>query len=202
MGVRDDPRPKRLTTVGRVIAHSELRLVDANMNDVPVGEPGEILWRGATKSFGYLNEPERTTAAFWGDGWYRSGDIGSMDGDGYLSVVGRVKDLIIRGGQNISPKEIEEFIVAQPEVADVSVIGVPDAVLGEQVCACVVLTAGISVTLPELTDRMREAGMATFKLPERLEIFDDLPKSAGGKVTKVELRAVVAERSGVTAEAR
>ena len=198
----DDPRPKRLTTVGRVIAHSEVRLVDAEMNDVPATEFGEILWRGATKSFGYLNEPERTEAAFWGDGWYRSGDIGSMDEDGYLSLVGRVKDLIIRGGQNISPRELEDFIVAQPEVADVSVIGVPDAVLGERVCACVVLLPGTSLSLVELTERMRAAGMATFKLPERIEIFDDLPKSAGGKVTKVELRAVVAERAGASAEAR
>jgi non-ribosomal peptide synthetase component E (peptide arylation enzyme) len=197
----DDPRPKRLATVGRVIAHSELRLVDADMNDVPVGEPGEVLWRGATKSFGYLNEPERTEAAFWGDGWYRSGDIGSMDADGYLSVVGRVKDLIIRGGQNISPREIEDFIVAQPEVADVSVIGIPDAVLGERVCACVVLLPGKALGLAELTERMRAQGMATFKLPERIEIFDDFPKSAGGKVTKVELRSIVADRSGGSSEA-
>jgi acyl-CoA synthetase (AMP-forming)/AMP-acid ligase II len=198
----DDPRIKRLTTVGRVITHSELRLVDADMNDVPVNEPGEILWRGATKSYGYLNEPERTEAAFWGDGWYRSGDIGRLDADGYLSIVGRVKDLIIRGGQNISPRELEDYIVAQPEIADVSVIGVPDRVLGERVCACVVLQPGATMSLAELTERMRAEGIATFKLPERIEIFNDFPKSAGGKVTKVELRAIVADRSGASAEAR
>ena len=198
----DDPRDKRLATVGRVVAHSELRLVDLDLNDVPVNEPGEMLWRGATKSFGYLNEPERTAAAFVGEGWYRSGDIGSIDADGYLSVVGRVKDLIIRGGQNISPRELEDYIVAQPEVADVSVIGVPDPVLGERVCACVEFRPGASLTLPELTARMRAEGMATFKLPERLEVFDDLPKRPGGKVTKVELRAIVADRSGASSEAR
>jgi len=197
----DDPEEKRLNTVGRLIKYSEMRLVDSDMNDVGVNERGEILWRGATNSFGYLNDPERTAEAFWGEGWFRSGDLGSVDEDGYLRIVGRTKDLIIRGGQNISPRELEDYLIAQPEIADASVIGVPDAVFGERVCACVVLMPGASVELSELTSRMRGDGIATFKLPERLEVFDDLPKSAGGKVTKVELRAMVAERSGAPAEA-
>jgi non-ribosomal peptide synthetase component E (peptide arylation enzyme) len=198
----DDPEDKRLNTVGRLIEHSEMRIVDSDLNDVAVNERGEILWRGATNSHGYLNDPERTAAAFWGDGWFRSGDLGSVDEDGYLHIVGRTKDLIIRGGQNISPCELEDYIIGQPEVAEVSVIGVPDAVFGERVCACVVLLPGASLALTDLVERMRGQDIAPFKLPERLEVFDDLPKSAGGKISKVELRALVAERSGAPAKER
>jgi non-ribosomal peptide synthetase component E (peptide arylation enzyme) len=190
----DDPPEKRHTTVGKVFAYNELRLVDATMSDVAPGEPGEILWRGPTKSYGYLNEPERSEAAWYGDGWYRSGDLGRMDEDGYLSIVGRVKDLIIRGGQNISPREIEDLVVALPEVAEAAVVGVPDPLFGERVCACVILREGASLTHEQLVERLRQAQVATFKLPEFLEIMDDFPKSTGGKVSKVELRAQFAHR--------
>jgi len=190
-----DAPDKRYTTVGKVYAHNELRLVDASLRDVPVGQEGEILWRTPTKSYGYLNEPERTAQAFFEDGWYRSGDLGHLDEQGYLSIVGRVKDLIIRGGQNISPRELEEQIIVLAEVADVAVIGVPDPVLGERVCACVVLQPGATLSHEGLVDQLRAAELATYKLPERLEIFDDFPKSTGGKVSKVELRGMIAERS-------
>jgi non-ribosomal peptide synthetase component E (peptide arylation enzyme) len=191
----DDPPDKRHTTVGKVYRHNEVRLVDATTSDVAAGEPGEILWRGPTKSYGYLNEPERSEAAWYGDGWYRSGDLGAIDEDGYLSIVGRVKDLIIRGGQNISPREIEDLVIALPEVADVAVVGVPDPVFGERVCACVVLQQGASLTDEQLVERLRQAEVATFKLPEFLEIFDDFPKSTGGKVSKAELRRKLADRA-------
>jgi non-ribosomal peptide synthetase component E (peptide arylation enzyme) len=196
----DDPPQKRYTTVGRVFEFNELRLVDAAMNDVAPGAVGEIAWRTPTKSFGYLNEPERTEAAFSEDGWYRSGDLGTLDDENYLSIVGRVKDLVIRGGQNISPRELEDLIIGLPEVADVAVIGMPDEVFGERVCACLVLRPGAELASLELATKLRERNVATFKLPERIEIFDDLPKSAGGKVSKVELRAMVAKRRGAAVD--
>jgi len=191
----DDPIEKRYTTVGKAFAHNEIRLVDAFLEDVAPGSPGEILWRSATKSYGYLNEPERTEQAWVGDGWYRSGDLGTLDEDGYLRIVGRVKDLIIRGGQNISPRELEDLIVALPGVSEVSVIGLPDPVLGERVCACVVLDQGARFTFDDLIAGLRVAEVATFKLPERLEVFDDLPQSTGGKVSKPTLRSWVSERA-------
>lgn len=197
----DDPVDKRWTTVGKAFAHNEVRLVDATLADVPPGSAGEILWRSATKSYGYLNEPNRTDQAWVGDGWYRSGDLGTLDDDGYLRIVGRVKDLIIRGGQNVSPRELEDLIVALPGISDVAVIGTPDPVLGERICACVVLDPGATVTLDEVISGLKAVDVATFKLPERLEVFDDLPQSTGGKVSKPTLRTWVGEREPETASA-
>ena len=191
----DDPPEKRYHTVGRVLPHTDVRLVDPLLKDVPEGDAGELLWRSPTKSFGYLNEPKRTAEAFVEDGWYRSGDVARLDEDGYLHIVGRVKDLIIRGGQNISPRELEDLVAAVPEVAEVAVIGVPDPVFGERVCACVTLRHGSSLTFETLVAHLRREQVAVFKLPERMEIFDELPKSVGGKVSKVELRTLVDERT-------
>ena len=191
----DDPVGKRLTSVGRLLRGTDLRLVDPLGEQVAVGEPGEICWRSPTKSFGYLNEPERTDAAFDADGYYHSGDLGRIDGDGYLFVTGRVKDLIIRGGQNISPQELEIVLARHPSVSEVSVIGTPDAVYGERVCACVTCRPGRTVDVADLAAFLLSEGVAKFKLPERVEVFDELPKSAGGKISKVELRAAVGQRS-------
>jgi non-ribosomal peptide synthetase component E (peptide arylation enzyme) len=188
------PSEKRYVTVGKVLPHSEVRLLDENLSDVPSGERGEIAWRGPTKSFGYLNEPERSEATWWEDGWYRSGDLGQFDADGFLSVVGRAKDLIIRGGQNISPLEIEEAIARHPAVSEVAVVGYPDQVYGERVCACVTLRPGHSLTFDGLIEHLTSMQMAKFKLPERLELFEDLPRSAGAKLNKVEIRKEVATR--------
>lgn len=189
-----DPAEKRWTTVGRPTVHCELRLVDALLKDVAPEQSGEILWRSPSKDLGYVNEPEMTDAAFLEDGWYRSGDLGRLDDEGYLHIVGRAKDLIIRGGQNVSPVEIESLLFKHPLIAEVSVIGVPDPVYGERTCACVVPRAGVEVTLTDLTEFLGGLGVATFKLPERIELFEELPRSAGGKITKVELRDSVAAR--------
>jgi acyl-CoA synthetase (AMP-forming)/AMP-acid ligase II len=186
---------KRFTTVGRVSPIGRVRLVDADGNDVPPGEAGELWWLSPTKSFGYLNEPERDAAAFAEGGWYRSGDLARVDDEGYLSIVGRSKDLIIRGGQNISPQELENLLAQHPAIAEVSVIGIPDVVYGERTCACVVPVAGQTVTLDDVVAFLLERRVAKFKLPERLELFAELPRSAGGKVTKVGLRAVVSGRA-------
>jgi acyl-CoA synthetase (AMP-forming)/AMP-acid ligase II len=190
-----DPVAKRRTTVGRPIPGGEVVLRDPLGDPVPDGAPGEVTWRTPTKSFGYLNDDERTGAMFRGDGWFYSGDLGSLDEDGYLSITGRSKDLIIRGGQNISPLEIEQIVARHGAVSEVAVVGIPDPVFGERACACVVLRPGVAgLALDELTGYMQAQEIAPYKLPERLEIFTELPRTAGGKLSKVTLRSEVVER--------
>ena len=190
-----DPVAKRRTTVGRPIPGGEVVLRDPLGDPVPDGTPGEVTWRTPTKSFGYLNDDERTGAMFRGDGWFYSGDLGSLDEDGYLSITGRSKDLIIRGGQNISPLEIEQIVARHAAVSEVAVVGIPDPVFGERTCACVVLRPGVAgLALDELTGYMQAQEIAPYKLPERLEIFAELPRTAGGKLSKVTLRSEVVER--------
>ena len=190
-----DSVEQRRTSVGRELPGTDLRLVDALGRDVAPGASGEICWRGPTKSFGYLNEPELTEATFDDEGFYHSGDLGTCDTDGNLYITGRSKDLIIRAGQNISPVEIENLLVEHPAVSEVSVIGLPDPVYGERVCVCLVARPGRMVTLEELSDFLLDRGVAKFKLPERVEVLSELPKSAGGKISKVELRAAMAQGS-------
>lgn len=192
--LRDSPE-MRWTSVGRDLPGNERRLVDALGREVAPGESGEVCWRGPTKSFGYLNEPEMTEAAFDEKGFYHSGDLGTYDDDGYLHITGRSKDLIIRGGQNISPVEIENLLAEHPAVSEVSVIGLPDPVYGERVCVCLVARPGLTVTLQGLSDFLLDRGVAKFKLPERVEVLSELPKSAGGKISKVELRAAMTQGS-------
>jgi acyl-CoA synthetase (AMP-forming)/AMP-acid ligase II len=190
-----DPVARRRTTVGRPIPGGEVVLRDPLGEPVPAGTAGEVTWRTPTKSFGYLNDDERTGAMFRGDGWFYSGDLGSLDEDGYLAITGRSKDLIIRGGQNISPLEIEQIVARHQAVSEVAVVGIPDPVFGERTCACVVLRPGVAgLVLDELTGYMRAQEIAPYKLPERLEIFAELPRTAGGKLSNVTLRSEVVER--------
>jgi acyl-CoA synthetase (AMP-forming)/AMP-acid ligase II len=190
-----DPAQARRHTVGRLLPLSEVRLVDRDLRDVELGQPGEILWRGPTKTFGYLNDPARTAEMFTEDGYYRSGDLAQADGDGYFRIVGRVKDMIIRGGQNISPREVEEAVLGHPAVSEVVAVGLPDPVYGERVCVAVTLRDGQALELAELNTHLRTRRMASFKLPERLEIFDELPKTVTGKVSKDAVRERVLGRS-------
>ena len=191
----DDPPDKRARTVGRPLAETEVRLVDGNLQQIPKGEAGEVLWRTPTKSFGYLNNPEHDARSFWEDGWYRSGDLGSFDDDGYLQIVGRSKDMILRGGRNISPVEIEDLLIRSPLVDDVAIVGVADEMYGERVCACIVSAAGAQPTLDDLVEFLRDQGAESFKLPERVERFDALPRNVGEKVDKKALLAQIENRS-------
>jgi acyl-CoA synthetase (AMP-forming)/AMP-acid ligase II len=184
----DDPAEKRHATDGTPLRGVELRLLDEDGNAVAPGEPGEIWSRGPDLCVGYT-DPELTTAAFDGDGWYRTGDLGVLDADGFLTITDRVNDVIIRGGENISAAEVEEVITALDEVAEVAVVAAPDARMGEHACAVVRLAPGVeSLTLHDLTHALQQAGLARPKWPEELRIVADFPRTPSGKIRKVDLR--------------
>jgi acyl-CoA synthetase (AMP-forming)/AMP-acid ligase II len=198
----DDTQERRLGTVGRAQDECELRLVDDVGQPVAIGQTGEIHWRTADKSYGYLNDPEATAVAFTKDRFYRTGDLGVLDEEGYLRIVGRVKDMIIRGGRNISPRLIEEMVMRHPAVLEAAVAGYPDPVLGERACAFAVLRKGESeLGFKALIEFLRGEHMPTWQMPERLEVMAELPRSAGGKVMKNKLRDFIAGKVKAEAEA-
>jgi len=186
-GVIDDPLDKQLHTEGRAIVGSEIRFVDDDGKDVPSGEEGEICTRGPELFMGYL-DPALNEAAFLPGGWYRSGDIGRLDSEGFLLITDRKKDIIIRGGENISSKEVEAILLTLPAVADAAVVAAPDQRMGEIVRACIVPAPGAAITLDEIRSHFFSAGIAKQKTPELLSIVDELPRNASGKVLKHELR--------------
>ena len=186
-GVVDDPLDKQLHTEGRAIVGSEIRFVDDDGNDVLPGEEGEICTRGPELFMGYLDRA-LNEAAFLAGGWYRSGDIGRLDTEGYLLITDRKKDIIIRGGENISSKEVEAVLLRLDGVADAAVVAAPDERMGEVVRACLVLSPGAAITLEDIRAHFAAAGIAKQKTPERLSIVDELPRNASGKVLKHKLR--------------
>jgi acyl-CoA synthetase (AMP-forming)/AMP-acid ligase II len=179
-------RDQKRDTDGVAMSHVEMEIRDDDGAVVAPDEPGELFVRGPNTCVGFFADPERTAATF-SDGWVRSGDVLRMDADGYVTVVGRKKEIIIRGGLNIAPREIEELLLTFPEVERAAVIGLPDERLGERMCACVVLRAGTSVDFPTMIERLKATGLATYKLPERLEVLDALPATASGKIQKHEI---------------
>jgi len=197
----DDPDEKRLGTAGVVMPGEEIRLVDDDYKDVPTGGRGEVLMRGANKSYGYLNSPEDNVAAWVDDGWYATGDLGEIDPGNYLRIVGRKKDMIIRGGQNISPLEVEEILLEHKAIADIAIAAMPDKILGERACAFVVLKEGESLSFDEMVSFLSTKKMAKYKLPERLEIREFFPTSAGGKTQKGVLTEEVTKQLQVEATA-
>ncbi len=199
----DDPPEVRLETVGRPICpDDEVRLVDEDGADVPDGEIGELWARGPYTLRGYYNAPEHNQRSFSPDGFYRSGDLMWRHPSGNYVVAGRTKDLINRGGEKISAEEVENLILGHPAVLNVACVPVPDPVLGERMCACVLLRPGRRLTLPELTEFLLAEEMAKHKQPEQLATLDALPLSPVGKVAKKRLAemladgTVVAERRG------
>jgi acyl-CoA synthetase (AMP-forming)/AMP-acid ligase II len=182
----DSAFEQRLHTDGVPMTDVEVETRDGDGSPCH-GEPGEIFVRGPNTCVGFYADPDRTVATFDAYGWVRSGDLGVVNPPGALSVSGRKKEIIIRGGINIAPREVEELIVAWPEVERAAVVGLPDPRLGERSCACVVLRTGQVLTFELMVERLREAGLATFKLPEQLEILDALPTTASGKVQKHEI---------------
>jgi acyl-CoA synthetase (AMP-forming)/AMP-acid ligase II len=184
----DDDFEHIATTVGVPWPGFEVRTVTESGADAATGEPGEVIVRGETVTRGYLDDPDATAAAIDADGWLHTGDLGTIDADGYLRIVGRIKDMFIVGGFNAYPAEIENLLLRHPRIAQVAVIGVPDARLGEVAQAFVVLQPGPAIEPAEIIEWSR-AEMANFKAPRVVEFLDELPMNATGKVVKDELRA-------------
>jgi acyl-CoA synthetase (AMP-forming)/AMP-acid ligase II len=177
-----DSLERRAQTDGLPLSNTEVDIREDGRS-LPAGTPGELFVRSPQASVGFFADPERTAATYLPDGWIASGDLAVLD-DGYVTVVGRKKEIIIRGGVNIAPREIEEMIGAFPEVERVAVVGVPDDRLGERTCACIVFYPGQRMELAEVVSRLRTAGLAVYKLPERLEVMSELPMTLSGKVQK------------------
>lgn len=183
----DDDDEVRRTTVGVICTGVDVRLVGADGAVLAAGEAGEVCWR-ESKSYGYLKQPAYDAAAFDAERWYHSGDVGRFDERGNLRIVGRIKDMILRGGTNIFPAEIEHLVAQHHAVADVAVVGVPDDRLGERACAVVVPVAGATPDLAGLCAFLREREVAVVKLPEELVLVPTLPTNAGGKIDKAQVR--------------
>ena len=184
----DDPLEKRVTTVGRVHPHVEIRIVDPATGEVvPRGTGGEFQTRGYSVMLGYWNDPERTAEAIDADGWMHTGDLAVMDGEGYVNIVGRIKDMIIRGGENVYPREVEEFLYTHPDIVDVQVIGVPDIRYGEEIMAWVQLRDGAGTTTDAIKDFCRGT-IAHYKVPRYIKITDTFPMTITGKIQKFKMR--------------
>src|SRR5690606_2837387 len=191
----EDPEEKQLFTVGRPLEGTEIRVLGLDGEVLPVESLGEIAVRGPGVMKGYYRQPGETAQVKERDGFFRTGDLGMVDEDGYVHVVGRRKELIIRGGFNVYPREVEDRIQAHPAVLDVAVVGMPHEVLGEAVCACIVPVEGAIVTGEEIREWCRGA-LADYKVPDLVRFFDSLPLTGSGKVRRVELaRMVSAEES-------
>jgi len=198
----DDPIEVRVNTVGRALPGIECKIVDPQTGeDLPDNVDGEFVARGYNVMKGYYKMPEATAAAIDKDGWLHTGDLARRDENGYFKITGRIKDMIIRGGENIYPKEIEDFIYTHPKVKDVQVIGVPDKQYGEEIMACVILKEGESLTEDELRDYIR-THMAKHKTPKYIEFVDEFPMNAAGKILKYKMREWAIEKLGLQAESR
>ncbi|MFE7192728.1 (2,3-dihydroxybenzoyl)adenylate synthase [Kitasatospora sp. NPDC057541] len=192
----DDSRWAVEETQGRPMSpHDEIRVIGANGEETAAGEPGELLTRGPYTPRGYFRAPEYNRTAFTADGWFRTGDVVRRDAAGNLVVVGRIKDVINRGGEKIAADEIEHLLAELPEIADAAVVPYPDPDLGERVGAFVVLREGRTLTTGEAVRRLTASGIAAYKLPERLWVVDTLPQTAVGKTDKQALRRLVADRA-------
>ena len=198
----DDTIERRVGTVGRVLPHTEIRIVDGDSRTVPRGVSGELLTRGYCVMPKYWNDPERTAGAIDEAGWIASGDNAVMDDAGYFRIVGRIKDMLIRGGENIFPAEIEEFLYTHPKVEEAEVIGVPDPKYGEEICAWIRLKPGEQATEDEIRSFF-EGKVAHFKIPRYIRFVDEFPMTVTGKVQKYLMREAMAEElAGAAAKRR
>lgn len=193
----DDPIDKRVGTVGQVHPHVEIKIIDPESGDiVERGQPGEFCTRGYSVMLGYWNDTERTSQSIDADGWMHTGDLAEMDVDGYVNIVGRSKDMIIRGGENVYPREIEEFLYGHPRIRDVQVIGVPDVKYGEEVMAWVQTEDGDPMSVDELRQYC-QGNIAHYKIPRYLSVADEFPMTVTGKIQKFKLRDQAIEELGL-----
>jgi fatty-acyl-CoA synthase len=192
----DDPVALRVGTVGRVLPHTEIKIVDDQGHIVPTGTPGELCTRGYCVMRGYWGDPERTASDIDAAHWIKSGDVATLDDDGYVRIVGRIKDMVIRGGENIYPREIEDFLYGHADIEQVEVFGVPDAKYGEEVAAWIKLRPGSHASADDLRAYC-QGGIAHFKIPRYIEFVDEFPMTVTGKVQKFVMRERMAERLGL-----
>jgi long-chain acyl-CoA synthetase len=183
---------------GRPVGN-EAAIVDKNGKEVPRGKQGEIVVRGDNVMKCYYKDPVLTAKALGPDGWLHTGDLGYMDEDGFVFVTGRIKELIIKGGENISPKEIDEVLYQHPAVLDSAAVGIPDERYGEEIMCCVVLKPGCTATEEELRSHCREL-LGSFKTPKLIKFLDDLPKGPSGKIQRIRLRELWSSNRGTTAQ--
>tara|TARA_R110000868_G_scaffold63877_16_gene192336 strand:+ start:675 stop:2342 length:1668 start_codon:yes stop_codon:yes gene_type:complete len=186
----DDPLNERVSTVGRVHPHAEAKVVGPDGSTVPIGEQGEYCSRGYAVMRGYWDDPEKTAEAIDADGWMHSGDIATMDKKGYVRITGRIKDMIIRGGENIYPREIEEYLLTHPAISDVQVFGVSDEKYGEQVCAWIIPRSGEQVAAEDVRDFCR-GQIAHYKVPHHVKIVEGFTMTVTGKAQKFEMRKLM-----------
>jgi fatty-acyl-CoA synthase len=194
----DDDLARRTETVGRAMPHIEVKVVDPVTGRTVVrGEPGELCTRGTSVMLGYWNEPDKTAEAIDAARWMHTGDLAVMDDGDYLSIVGRIKDMVIRGGENVYPREVEEFLYAHPDISDVQVIGVPDPKYGEELMAWIVMRPGAEPLTVEAVRAFCEGRLARYKVPRYVHVVDEFPMTVTGKVRKVEMRAEAAQILGL-----
>jgi len=193
------PIEKRVSTVGRVVPHTEVKIIDPETGQVvPIGTSGELCTRGYCVMLGYWNDEEKTRNAIDASRWMHTGDLATMDEEGYVNIVGRIKDMVIRGGENVYPREIEEFLYSHPKISDVQVIGVPDQKYGEEIMAWVKLKEGENMD-PEEVKTYCKGQIAHFKIPRYIKFTEDFPMTVTGKIRKVEMREVSIKELGLGA---
>src|SRR5271169_3453073 len=195
----DDPLERRVSTVGRAMPHVEAKIVDPGGRIVPRGTPGELLSRGYLVMLGYWDDEEKTREAIDPAGWMHTGDLATIDDEGYCNIVGRIKDMVIRGGENVYPREIEEFLYRHPKIQDVQVIGIPDARYGEELCAWVRLRDGESATVEEIR-AFCQGQIAHYKIPRYVKFVDGFPMTVTGKIQKFLMRQHMIEELGLSVQ--
>jgi len=194
----DDSVDRRVSTVGRVGPHLEVKVVDPETGlTMPRGEPGELCTRGYSVMLGYWEQPEKTAEAIDVARWMHTGDLAVMDDERYVNITGRIKDMVIRGGENLYPREIEEFLYTHPDVLDAQVIGVPDAKYGEELMAWVRMKDGVEPLTAEAVREFCTGKLAHYKIPRYVHVVDEFPMTVTGKVRKIEMRAAAVTLLGL-----
>jgi fatty-acyl-CoA synthase len=188
----DDAVERRVSSVGRVHPHVEVKIIDASGRVVPRGMPGELLTRGYSVMRGYWDDPALTGEAIDSGRWMHTGDLAILDAEGYCNIVGRIKDMVIRGGENIYPREVEEFLYGHPKIRDVQVFGIPDSQFGEQLCAWVILNDGEQMSEAELYAFCANE-IAHYKIPKVIRFVEAFPMTVTGKIQKFVMRKMMIE---------
>jgi fatty-acyl-CoA synthase len=195
---RDDTITQRTATVGRVGPHLEIKIVDPDTGlTVPRGEPGELCTRGYSVMLGYWNDPDKTAEAIDAARWMHTGDLATMDDDGYVAITGRIKDMVIRGGENIYPREIEEFLYTHPDILDAQVVGIPDPKYGEELVAWIRMREGAATLDAQTLAQFCGGRLAHYKIPRHVHVVEEFPMTVTGKVRKVDIRATSVRLFGV-----